>query len=48
MIGGLFDTIANSIDSVGSLLGWAFVGAVIIFAFKGGNGSGKSNTPSAS
>lgn len=48
MIGGLFDTISNSIDSVGSLLGWAFVGAIIIFAFKGGNGSGKSNKTSAS
>lgn len=53
MLSGIFDTISSSINSVGDLLGWIFIGAAVLFFLRGSNGnsnksskgSGGSSTP---
>lgn len=44
MISSIFDTIASSIDNVGGLLGWIFIGAVIIYGLRGNNGNSKGSS----
>ena len=50
MLSSLFDTISSSINNVGDLLGWIFIGVAVMFFLRGGKGnSGKSNRgPSSS
>lgn len=48
MISGIIDTITSSIDSVGDLLAWVFVGAVILAFLKSGNNKGGSRSSGSS
>lgn len=47
MISSLFDTIASSIDSVGDLLAWLFIGAALIYGLRGNNGGSKGGSKSS-
>lgn len=44
MISALFDTIASSIDNVGGLLGWIFIGAAIFYGLRGNNGGSRGGS----
>ena len=44
MISSLFDTIGTTIDNLGGLLAWIFIGAVLFYGLRGNNGGSRGGS----